>query len=649
MIAEGRSSPMDDDDDDDDTSIEEDIEEDSDYAEMEHEVYVEVRKSIHPDYSFESDVSDMSFNGEAVGRRTRTPPPTDDIEVEIDGAGTTSSGDGHQVEDHPNSHSPDDSDDSDDSEISDSDASDPPPPPPPPPPPANEDAKPDILEEEIVEIVEEYVVIEEPIETEIIEEYIIVEEGQPTNQAHKTENNEPPVKSQQANNNELPVENFEEFFKELPDDLEAAVTALIAVVYGNNNARKPHEYPVDVESMIRRTPLKDLYRHLKQEYWLMIHNENTHRNTAADSKGDKDHDDDNEQPEPGSKAKVASADDLVKEKMGNLIAGYQEQQPAEDEVRGQEADENKLELLIAKVQLHRHNVGHVDDTPEKATDADHAEDSEDPDEKGVNLYTFLKTKKKGHHVAKRYAGAVLESSQSSFQTSQSSVATSSRTPKKQEDLFAKKQSFLFSDSEESNSDDESQNLLEQTAPSPPAPPESNQEDLQTEQRKPESGGMTEPNKHDSASESTIDKPQNPQADNTPATTKTSTMDSDAANASKLEAEPVKEKKSVLDSDSDEESESEESQAEEAASKPPPPSPAATQPAQEDSAPAPLKEKKSVLDSDSDGKGVRESQAEEAAPNRLHLTSSNPAAQEDSAPAPVKEKKKSVLDRIRTRK
>ena len=154
----------------------------------------------------------------------------------------------------------------DDSESSDDDL------PPPPPPPAA--AAESTFVDEIIVSESEVSVNSEDEEVALESDgEVVAEEGTGAEDEYVTEEE---VLSESEGSEEYAdqvVESWQQMRDEEPEDLQAAVSALIAVVYANED--------VDVEKMIRRTPLAELYRYLKQQYWYKIHTDKEEAEEAA--------------------------------------------------------------------------------------------------------------------------------------------------------------------------------------------------------------------------------------------------------------------------------------------------------------------------------------------------------------------------------
>jgi len=100
------------------------------------------------------------------------------------------------------------------------------------------------------------------------------------------------------------IESWNDVIEESPEDLEAAVTALIAVVYRGEQ--------VDVETMLRRSQLPDLYKYLKQQYWYKLH-------TNPDF-GKKSGENDIQR----TSTEIMTVDDMLKGRLTGMIASVQE-------------------------------------------------------------------------------------------------------------------------------------------------------------------------------------------------------------------------------------------------------------------------------------------------------------------------------------
>jgi hypothetical protein len=208
-------------------------------------------------------------------------------------------------------------------EVSDDDDDDsssvPPPPPPPLPPPQSTDHE--SVEEEIVEELDEEELIgyasEHAAEDEVVEEAIddasektaeedvleeVIEDGKDEEEEVLEEevvDDDASEKSAESEYADQVVDSWQSMRDEEPDDYEAAVSALIAVVYKDE--------PVDIESMKRRTPLPELYRYLKQQYWYKIHTDQEEAAEAAETLHER-------------QSEIVSVDDMLKGRLEGLIS-----------------------------------------------------------------------------------------------------------------------------------------------------------------------------------------------------------------------------------------------------------------------------------------------------------------------------------------
>lgn len=118
-------------------------------------------------------------------------------------------------------------------------------------------------EEEVVSEHEEIVVEEDgnSVHEEVVESDSEVEEEVVE---HETEEEEEVVsESDQSEYADQVVESWQDVLdQEVPDDLEGAVRTLFAVVYKDEE--------VDLEKLKRRTPLPELFKYLKRQYWYKV-------------------------------------------------------------------------------------------------------------------------------------------------------------------------------------------------------------------------------------------------------------------------------------------------------------------------------------------------------------------------------------------
>ncbi|CAB9520322.1 expressed unknown protein [Seminavis robusta] len=239
----------------------------------------------------------------------------------------------------------------------------------------------EVLVEDDEEIIEddavEEVVIEEQDEEELVEEEVEAEESEYADQV---------------------VERWNEVIEEQPEDLEAAVSGLIAVVYKDKD--------VDIENMLRRTRLPDLYKYLKSQYWYKIHtNQEEEASLAAKLKYEKP-------------SELVSVDDMLKGRMESLIANVQRMDPSErrssvvipvdknanESVRR----ESRMQNLIDTIQISSRNL--VAKEKKVAGNSNNMLGSNREAEKDVNIVHKLLSEardvKGSHHVAKYYEKAV---------------------------------------------------------------------------------------------------------------------------------------------------------------------------------------------------------------------------------------------------
>ena len=140
-----------------------------------------------------------------------------------------------------------------------------------------------VMEEEVLEeeLVEEIITSEDQDSTmeiedeeevlELIEDAVIEVEPSPTpspeGAVRKSEQAQEQRESSQDGEPKPPPQRWIDFRNEtLPADLLEANQRLIAVIYANDDE-------VDTDSMFRRTPPKELYKYLKQQYWYKVHND----------------------------------------------------------------------------------------------------------------------------------------------------------------------------------------------------------------------------------------------------------------------------------------------------------------------------------------------------------------------------------------
>ncbi|CAB9497167.1 expressed unknown protein [Seminavis robusta] len=263
-----------------------------------------------------------------------------------------------------------------------------------------EDGNNEVVEELVVEddeeIIEddavEEVVIEDQDEEELVEEEVEAEESSESEYADQV------------------VESWNEVIEEQPEDLEAAVSALIAVVYKDED--------VDVESMLRRTRLPELYKYLKSQYWYKIHtNEEEEARLAAKIKYEKP-------------TQLVSVDDMLKGRMESLIANVQQMDQSErrssvipDDKNADESvrRESRMQNLIDTVQISSRNLvanerkvtGNGNNMLGSNNEEDEEEDLFAPAPSAyidVNIIHKLSSETRdaggGHHVAKYYEKAV---------------------------------------------------------------------------------------------------------------------------------------------------------------------------------------------------------------------------------------------------
>ena len=196
--------------------------------------------------------------------------------------------------------------------------------PPPPPLPAET--------EEAVDSVEE--VIDDNSRSEVEHEELISESGSEVEE----EVIEHAVEESSDSGYEQVVESWQRVVDEEPVDLEAAVTALIAVIYKDEE--------VDIEKVLKRTPLQDLYKYLKRQYWYRIHTDQEEAAEAAMAIGQE------------SPMEVVTVDDILRGRLEDLIANAQETSRCLSENSSKErqqefAQERERDLndLISKIQM----------------------------------------------------------------------------------------------------------------------------------------------------------------------------------------------------------------------------------------------------------------------------------------------------------
>lgn len=290
--------------------------------------------------------------------------------------------------------------------------------PPPPPPAAPAEIEEEYQEEEIVEDQddnEEEIIVEDEDGNEVEEEVIEDEgEGEDVVEIVDADGNvvaeEEVVEGEELDEEEVSdassyadqvVESWHEVIEEEPEDLEAAVSALIAVVYQGEN--------VDVESMLRRTRLPELYKYLKQQYWYKIHTNQLEQNKAAATVVA-------EMP-----SQILGVDDMLKSRLQGLIADVQQlDQSLHVDNDPSENHEDKMQNLITNVQSSSRNLmasekkGMPESSLLGAGEEDVEEDLLPPGSTGrVDKKTIHSLSAKDgsqrrgrHHVAKYYEKAV---------------------------------------------------------------------------------------------------------------------------------------------------------------------------------------------------------------------------------------------------
>jgi hypothetical protein len=202
------------------------------------------------------------------------------------------------------------------------------------------------------------------------------------------------------------VESWNEVIEEQPEDLEAAVSALIAVVYKDED--------VDVESMLRRTRLPELYKYLKSQYWYKIHTNVEEAAPLAKAQLEKP-------------SEIVSIDDMLKGRMESLIKNVQDMDRSErsavveDNMNATEKvrRESQMRNLISNVRMSSRNLL-ANEKKVKLEGENMLGNSNEEDDEEQDLFTgktFIdkstiqrlaseKTSKRGHHVAKYYEKAV---------------------------------------------------------------------------------------------------------------------------------------------------------------------------------------------------------------------------------------------------
>ena len=91
---------------------------------------------------------------------------------------------------------------------------------------------------------------------------------------HKNEKQKPPPQKQQQQEPSEAKKDVERWINrndKEPDDLKTACEVLLEVLYENNSSGDEDD-AIDTDTMMRRTPLRELYRYLKQQYWYKVHN-----------------------------------------------------------------------------------------------------------------------------------------------------------------------------------------------------------------------------------------------------------------------------------------------------------------------------------------------------------------------------------------
>jgi len=222
------------------------------------------------------------------------------------------------------------------------------PPPPPPPPPSHltyfSEASSQLSNSEVA--VEDYIEEVEYLEYHE-DEFVVVEgnaNGAPGTVEHGVSEQGAAVRSMQEKDQDgtkdsdvtsshmanPEVEKLEDFLNDLPDDLESAVLALIEVVYKDEE--------IDIESMLRRTPLKDLFKFLKQQYWYKLHTNPEEVEEAAAS------------IENYMTAQQIKVDDVLKGRLNMMVATVQQNRPKRNLDEMEHLDESvKHEIRIQRL------------------------------------------------------------------------------------------------------------------------------------------------------------------------------------------------------------------------------------------------------------------------------------------------------------
>jgi hypothetical protein len=297
-----------------------------------------------------------------------------------------------------------------------------PPKPPPPSQPADVENEEEIVEEEVVDDVSQMIILadkdgrvveyeeevqeeeEEEEEEEVVDDHELEEEEIEDDDVEVEEVvDDASSKSSYA---DQVVESWNEVIEEQPEDLEAAVSALIAVVYKDED--------VDVESMLRRTRLPELYKYLKSQYWYKIHTNVEEAAPLAKAQLEKP-------------SEIVSVDDMLKGRMESLIKNVQKMDRSErssvveDDKNATEKvrRESQMRNLITNVQMSSRTLLATEKKSKLEGDnmLGNANEEDDDEEDLFTGKTFInkstiqkfaseKTAKGGHHVAKYYEKAV---------------------------------------------------------------------------------------------------------------------------------------------------------------------------------------------------------------------------------------------------